>query len=489
MCIRMLVLLRFDRLLGTRRGSVGFYRGDEWVPFEEVWLRGDRIYLVLEDKTGYYVVYDVQNEQYLRAYRAEQVPPSARPVEKLEYKYYRCAVCGAEAEWDADELYCPNNPSHDEFEEAIETVYERKEFDWASVEKGEPVKDPRKTRVTERNAPYLFKMLTGLEPVSGYWSLAGHKAVVFAKVDKTQTWKIGPVEIEYTEGIGYVSISSWDSVPRSLSPGYYVSLTIRGARTRVYFAKKRDLDETELVAFVEGRLEDAVELLGREKVAKILAEHPEIARKKPAYTLAQLGLTSIARERLTQEIKKCKTLDCLDEAAGTLTLLGPEEAKEPRALLEQKLRILFSTTSNYRELRRLAEVAKKAGLDRLAEDARKKAQVVREKLLAMYRVKLPLEIARQLPAWADAGLIEASIYAYTVTPLKKSRYRRGEYYFSDKWRKISGETQIPVNEIIPVPAIVTKTGKIMPAQVDDTPRKYKTVKPKTRTDEEQLQPA
>jgi len=78
-----------------------------YAPRREVALDGRRIYAVYKHTDGYYVVYETENADFYRAYRAESVPSDAQLIDKLEIKVLRCAICGARIEWDAEKYGVP----------------------------------------------------------------------------------------------------------------------------------------------------------------------------------------------------------------------------------------------------------------------------------------------------------------------------------------------------------------------------------------------
>jgi len=311
-----LILLRFDEKGKISGNSISFISRAPHVPKKEVALDADRIYAIYRHSSGYYVVYETDNIDFYRAYRAEALPSDAQLIDKLEVTVLRCATCGAKVEWDADEPYCPIEPDeHFSFREVSEVVYRAKQFDWNNVERGQP----EVVVVTSENVSYVAEQILSGYSISssnvrhGYILSAGHYTVIFVK-------KFREVEnqgVRIVEGIGYVEESHWDEVPQIIEAGYYVATYITTADgTRVAFTKLRDLRDEDIEVFVEaGEIYLAEKFFGSDKVADVLRRKPELVNRVPPseiWTLARYGFTDAVKKHLLERLDKCKSISCVD---------------------------------------------------------------------------------------------------------------------------------------------------------------------------------
>jgi len=313
-----LILLRFDEKGNVIGGRIRFVSRAPHVPKKEVALDADRIYAIYKSTSGYYVVYDTENIDFYRAYRAETLPSDAELIDKIEITVLRCATCGAKVEWDADEPYCPRAPDeHFSFKEVSEVVYRAKEFDWSQVERGSP--ETVNVPITSENVSYIAGQILDRYNVAsgsvrrGYIGEAGHYTVIFVK----KVREVDSQSFRIVEGIGYVEESHWDEVPQIVEAGYYVATYITTPDgTHVEFAKLRDLRDEDIETFIEaGQIYLAEKFFGSDKVAETLRRKPELINRVPAselWALAKYGFTDAVRKHILEHLDRCKGISCVD---------------------------------------------------------------------------------------------------------------------------------------------------------------------------------
>jgi len=313
-------LLRFDDMKSIGEKRIVFTSIAPHVPKREVSPDGDRIYAIYKHGSGYYVVYETNNVDFYRAYRAESVPSDAQIVDRLEVKVLKCAICGARIEWDADEPYCPVEPEeHFEFKEESILVYQAKQFDWSMVERGPP--ETINVVITAENASYVAKQILrryGVPPDKvefGYIAAAGYYTVKFVKTYRKET--VVSDKVEVVEGVGYVEGSSWEEAPQVYGIGYYIAafvITGHGVTT-VAFAKIRDLADEDIDAFIEtNKLHIVEKFFGREKIAEALKRnvHKIPDNNVAIGVLAKYGLIEEFRAKLLRWLDSCDNATCLD---------------------------------------------------------------------------------------------------------------------------------------------------------------------------------